>query len=379
MIYIIPLILASIIALLFLLVPYFKNRESVQTEAPDIAVYKAQLNELTTDTQRGVISEEAAKTARLEIERRILKAADQAYSDVSPERPNYILALSLIVIILISPAFYAILGTPGMPDFPRAQQIEAQTDQAQADQIAEGKRLIAQQKVNLIKDASDARGWAYLSNLELTIGNFQGAAEALYNAHMLEPESFEYQLMYAEALIMASSERVIPAAMIILKKAEALNPDHYGPKYYLALADYQAGDIERAHSEWLKISTGLAEGNPLKPLVDFWVGKAAQDLGLAEALPQTRAPSISSEQAEVIQNMSDGERQDLIRQMVSQLADKQVENPANIEGWLRLSQAYMVLGDKEQAIDAMKSAISNAPDEQKANLQKELEKLTGLE
>jgi len=364
---------------LFILVPYFKAGQNAPLQAPDIGVYKAQLLELANDIKRGIISEDEAKSSRLEIERRLLKAADKGYSDFSLERPNNILAVALIVIILISPAFYSIVGTPGMPDFPRDQQVRAQADQAQAERVATAKCLIAQQKENLENDPDDARGWAYLSNLELTMGNFQGATVALYNAHTQEPESFEYQLMYAEALIMSSDERVTPAAMIILKKAEALNPDHYGPKYYLALADYQAGDVEIAHSEWLKISAGLGDDNPLKPLVYFWVGKAAQDLGLVVALPQTRAPSISAEQAEIIQNMNADDRQDLIRQMVSQLADKQAENPSNIEGWLRLSQAYRVLGDKEQAIEAMKSAVNNAPEEQKAILQKELEKLTDLE
>lgn len=361
------------------MVPYFKSQIAEKAPAPDIAVYKAQLSELASDIKRGLISEEEAKGSRLEIERRLLKAADQSYSEAQLERPNNILAIALIVIILISPAFYAIIGTPGMPDFPRAEQDQSAADPEQAEQRANGERLIGEQKINLDNDPGDAEGWAYLSNLELSIGNFQGAAEALYNAHMLEPDRFEYQLMYAESLIMASDERVTPAAMIILKKAEALNPGHYGPKYYLALADFQAGDVEIAHSEWLEISAGLTPDNPLKPLVDFWANRAAQDLGLVAELPQTRAPSISSEQAEIIQNMSEDERQELIRQMVAQLADKQAENPGNIEGWIRLSQAYMVLGDKEQAIEAMKSAITNAPDEQKTVLQKELEKLTNLE
>ncbi|MBT5187326.1 MAG: c-type cytochrome biogenesis protein CcmI, partial [Kordiimonadaceae bacterium] len=78
-------------------------------------------------------------------------------------------------------------------------------------------------------------------------------------------------------------------------------------------------------------------------------------------------------------NMGEFEQQELIRQMVLQLADKMEENPTNIEGWLRLSRAYMVLGQKDNAIEAMKSAVANAPQGQKELLEKEVEKLINLE
>jgi cytochrome c-type biogenesis protein CcmH/NrfG len=65
--------------------------------------------------------------------------------------------------------------------------------------------------------------------------------------------------------------------------------------------------------------------------------------------------------------------------MVLQLATKQEENPTNIEGWTRLSRAYMVLGEKVDAIAAMNAAIDNAPDSQKGALQKELENLMNIE
>ena len=178
---------------------------------------------------------------------------------------------------------------------------------------------------------------------------------------------------------MASNERVTPAAMIILNKARKMAPEHPGPRYYLALADFQAGDVEVAHSEWKSIQANLESNDPMMPLLNVWINRAEVSLGIAEPLPQTRAPSITAEQAETIQNMSADEQQELIRQMVLQLAIKQEENPTNIEGWIRLSRAYMVLGQKDEAIAAIQSAIENAPDGQKAALEKELENLTKLD
>ncbi|HPF47050.1 MAG: c-type cytochrome biogenesis protein CcmI [Alphaproteobacteria bacterium] len=376
--YLIPLILFAAIALSIILVPYFKNRPDEEAGTPDIDVYKAQLDELENDLSRGLISEEEAKRSRIEIERRILKAADYENKHIKSEKPNWIIAGSIITVFILSGVFYWKVGTPGMPDYPVKQVTKDRTDKEQAEEIEKTEKLKAQLIETLAKHPPDARGLVYLSRLEMSLGNFQEASEDLYQAHLLDPENFDLLLMYAESLIVAAQERVTPAALVILNKAAKIKPDHPGPQYYLALADFQAGDVETAHSEWVKISKSLEANNPLKALVDLWIGRAEKELGLAQGLPETKAPAISSEQAEAIGNMDKNEQQEFIRQMVNQLAEKQQENPGNIEGWLRLSRAYAVLGQKDDAIAAMKSAIENAPEEQKDALQKELEKLTNL-
>ena len=377
--YLIPLILLSIVAILFILVPYFRSKNVEQADAPDIAVYKSQLIELSNDIERGLISEDEGKRTRVEIERRLIKASDIGTAVVEVEKPSNILAATFVLIILFSASLYAFFGTPKMPDFPKHLDDIASHEGPEGDRVRETNKMISTVMARLAEVPDEAQGWAYLANLHMSLGNFQTAAEALSTAQNLEPDTFDYNLMYAESLIMASNERVTPSALVILNKAAKMNPEHPGPKYYLGLADYQAGDVEIAHSAWKNVRSELEDNDPLVPLIDFWINKAEVDLGLIEALPQTRAPSITAEQAETIQNMSEGDQQELIRQMVAQLADKQVENPTNIEGWIRLSRAYMVLGQKEQAIEAMKSAIENAPDQQKVILQKELEKLTNLQ
>lgn len=377
--YLVPLILFSIVAILILLVPYFKSEQSVQKRKPDIDVYKAQLKELENDLERGLVNKDEAKRSRTEIERRILSAASKEQAVISEEAPNNIIAIAMLVTLLMSTVLYAVLGTPSMPDYPKSLALDARMEGEQAEDYKNTLQLREQLVAQLAGRAPDAQGLVYLSRLEMNLGNFQSAAEALYQAQALDPENFDLQLMYGESLIVASSERVTPAALVVLNQAAKMQPDHPGPRYYLALADYQAGDIEIAHRDWLEISSGLDAASPLKPLVDFWANRAARELGSTQGLPETRAPSISAEQAETIQNMDQGEQAELIHQMVLQLADKQAQNPGNIEGWLRLSRAHMVLGQKQDAIAAMQSAVDNAPEEQKAILQKELEKLTNLQ
>ncbi len=376
--YIVALIILVLIALGFILFPYLRARQEEENIPPDIAVYKAQLHELDGDIEKGLIDETEAKRSRIEIERRLLKAAGEQQKEVSIEKPAHVITVLLGLIILFSGYFYYLVGTPAMPDFPKSLDQFAELEGQQAEQIEQLKTMKERVIDRLDEFPEEAEGWAYLANLEMNMGNFQSAAQALYRAHILKPDEFEYQLMYAESLIMAADERVTPAAQIILNKAAVMNPDHPGIRYFLGLADYQAGEVETAYETWMSVRADLPDQDPLLPLIDQWIGRAANQLDIAVNLPAGRAPSISREQAEIIQNMSEGEQQELIRQMVAQLAARQEENPTNIQGWIQLSRSYLVLGQRDNAIAAMQAAVDNAPVEQKDMLQKEVEKLTNM-
>ena len=61
------------------------------------------------------------------------------------------------------------------------------------------------------------------------------------------------------------------------------------------------------------------------------------------------------------EKMSDQDRTAMIRTMVASLDAKLVDNPDNIEGWLRLVRSYAVLGDRQVAQSALDRAASAFP------------------
>jgi cytochrome c-type biogenesis protein CcmH len=64
--------------------------------------------------------------------------------------------------------------------------------------------------------------------------------------------------------------------------------------------------------------------------------------------------------------MSDDQRRDMIRGMVTRLADRLHDDGADVEGWLRLVRAYVVLGDRDKAKNAAgdaKRALGDRPDD----------------
>jgi cytochrome c-type biogenesis protein CcmH len=54
--------------------------------------------------------------------------------------------------------------------------------------------------------------------------------------------------------------------------------------------------------------------------------------------------------------MSDADRGAMIRGMVERLASRLKQNGDDVEGWLRLVRAYMVMGDREKAVSARADA-----------------------
>ena len=66
--------------------------------------------------------------------------------------------------------------------------------------------------------------------------------------------------------------------------------------------------------------------------------------------------------------MSPEQRNTMVRSMVSRLAERLKQDGNDVEGWLRLLRAYMVLGDKEQAraaADDARRALASEPDKLK--------------
>jgi cytochrome c-type biogenesis protein CcmH len=54
--------------------------------------------------------------------------------------------------------------------------------------------------------------------------------------------------------------------------------------------------------------------------------------------------------------MNDVDRGAMIRGMVERLASRLKQNGDDVEGWLRLVRAYMVMGDRDKANNALSEA-----------------------
>jgi cytochrome c-type biogenesis protein CcmH len=71
-------------------------------------------------------------------------------------------------------------------------------------------------------------------------------------------------------------------------------------------------------------------------------------------------PSMAAARA-----MSEADRGAMIRGMVDRLAPRLKHNGDDVEGWLRLVRAYMVMGERDKALSALadaRQAVANDAD-----------------
>ena len=97
-------------------------------------------------------------------------------------------------------------------------------------------------------------------------------------------------------------------------------------------------------------------------------------------LIQLTSPGPTAQDMEAAAGMDPQARSEMIQGMVARLAERLKTEGNDVEGWLRLVRAYMVLGDPDRAVAAAgeaRRALAGEPDKlQRLN---ELVKGLGLE
>lgn len=364
-------ILLALFALGFVLWPLLRaQRAAAGRKAHDITVYKAQLAEIGEELARGALTESEASAAKLEIQRRLLRA--DAAADITAGRTTRATALAgtvavFVLVPLLGGVLYLQLGRPeaAQLDLAQAQQRSAQDAKLREDTD----RLIAQLRERLAAEPDRADGWLLLGRSLLATDRPTEAIPALDRAIALEPEDVEGYALRAEALTLAADGSVTPQAQRDFRAVLEREPQHPGARYYLGLARLQEGDTRGAYDDWYALAADSPADAPWLDLVQARLRELAPRLGiaLAQAVPAPKPAEgqpqsgPTREQMEAAQQMSAEDRTAMVRGMVDRLAERLKENPNDAEGWLRLARAREVLGESDAARDALRQAVVVAP------------------
>jgi cytochrome c-type biogenesis protein CcmH len=376
---ILPFLLALMAfgALLPIMVPLLRGGRPADSRGSfDQAVYRDQLQELDRDIARGLITPADADAARLEIQRRLL-AADKLPA-VPPPRLSRSPALALIVFLIIaagSIGSYLWLGAPGLPDEPFSAR-KAKT--AHADGPTALQQATAALAARLKQNPSDAAGWLLYARSLSQLSEWDRAEDAYRHAIDLGQSSPEVIAGHAEVLVLQAAGAVTPAAEAEFQKVLKADPSSGIARYYLAIAAMQAGEPRQAIDGFQALLAEMPADSPLRAQLGQRVAEAARAAGipvpeLAKGTPAEPTRDAAASAA----NMSDEQRQAMISGMVASLAAKQEADPANVEGWLKLGQAYAVLHQPDKAADAYDRAARLRPDDVSIPLQEVRALLSG--
>jgi cytochrome c-type biogenesis protein CcmH len=315
---------------------------SASAGGSEAIVYKDQLAEIERDAAAGLIGIPEAAAARVEIGRRLLAADGQrelpARSNLALRRASAVVALVGLPVAAVM--FYLAQGSPWLGDFP----LTSRTRTADANQPLEN--MVAQVVAHLEKNPADARGWTVLAPVLARLGRYDDAVGAYRNVINYAGDSAERRADLGEALALVAGGVVTAEAKVEFERAVAQDADEPRANYFLGLAAEQDGRQAAADAIWRALLAKAPPDAPWRPLVQAALTRVGGPT----------VPAISNEAMAAAKDMNDPDRNAMIRGMVDRLATRLKENGDDVEGWLRLMRAYMVMGERDRAASALTDA-----------------------
>jgi cytochrome c-type biogenesis protein CcmH len=336
------------------------RRGSDLRSGSDVAVYRDQLAEIERDRAAGLIGENEAAGAQVEVSRRLIAAADAqavapADAAYATRRRRAVAVAALIVLPLGAAALYLALGSPSLPDQPLAARLASARGNPSID------TLVAQVEDHLSRHPEDGRGWEVIAPVYLRLGRVDEAVKARRNALKLNGATADRESALGEALVFAANGVVTAEAKAAFERAIALDANGVQARYFLGLAAEQDGDRAQAAATWRSL---IAAAPSDAPWLDLLRGALARVEPGAASGGAVGGSSVDASDDQAGVQLSPEQRKAMIEGMVNRLSERLHRDGADIDGWLRLVRSYMVLGEPDKAraavVDARRALAGDA-------------------
>ncbi|MDZ4738043.1 MAG: c-type cytochrome biogenesis protein CcmI [Rhodospirillaceae bacterium] len=357
------ILLLTAIVMGLLLRPLWRAPRAAAPLQPELTVYRDQLAELDADLARGAIDAESARTARLEIERRLLALpAAESWREQSPaQRRRFAIVLGIVAIALAI-FIYLELGRPDLGDQPlAARDLPPDAGDVVPPALDPERVAIIEAEIDALEGSLDENPsqrdvWAALGHRLLELSRLEPAVDALEQAIAQGADDRLTQSRYGVALTLLDGGRVPPDAETAFRRALAADPDDIPATYWLAIRELQLGRADAALKSLIELEVRLPADASQRASLAAIIGEIAQNLGLDPATVRETLPDLPA--------IPEGEDEAaFILSMVEGLAARLEEQPDDLEGWRRLAHSWSVLGEWEKSADAYARAAVIAPDD----------------
>jgi cytochrome c-type biogenesis protein CcmH len=184
------------------------------------------------------------------------------------------------------------------------------------------------------------------------LGRYDDAVRAYRNAIAYAGDTAERRADLGEVIAAAAGGVITADAKGEFERAVALDANEAKASYFLGLAAEQDGRRADAASIWQAMLDKGPQDAPWRPVVQA---------ALTRVTGPT-APALSDDAMAAANGMTTNDREAMIRGMVERLATRLRQNGDDVEGWLRLVRAYLVMGDRDKAKSAeadARQAVAN--------------------
>lgn len=340
------LLALALLAVAFVLLPLRGGRDVIEHDGSK-AILIDQLAEVTRDEDRGLISKVEAQAAQLEIKRRILAIARDGQRAGAAIGGSRVLWVAALFVPLFAGGYYASFGSPNIASMPFAERGEELSEQRDILELTQ--RL--SERLNADPDGGPIEGWVLLGQTYMRMGRSSDAAVAFETATQRDGAPSAAYSMLAEALMIESDGIVTPKASRVIGQALALDPLNPAATYYRAIGLVQSDEEGSAHD---LLTARLSSAQGTAPWVQTFVDEAnriGSRIGRdpLDAILPTAPRGPTAADIEAVGEMSEEDRAAFIQSMVARLAGQLEDNPDDIDGWLRLGNAYLVLGQSADA------------------------------
>lgn len=342
----------------------------------DMQVYRDQLAEVDRDLARGTLDAAEGQRLRAEIARRLLEAdrKQQAGAAAPGKTGGWIAAGAVALAMAGAVVIYTRIGLPGYPDLPIADRL-AEADAAmktrpsQADWVArlpapalpqpDAEFLALMEKLRAAVDpasATDTRGLDLLARNEAALGNYAAAIAAQQRLIAVKGDAAtaDDHAGLAEILITQAQGYVSPEAEQELVRALQIEPSNGLARYYGGLMFSQGGRYDRAMALWAPLLEESPADAPWVGPLRAQIEDVAALAGIRYSLPPVKGPS--AEDVAAAGDMTEADRQAMIKGMVQQLSDRLAAEGGSPEEYAQLMTALTVLGRMDEARAALAQA-----------------------
>ncbi len=266
-------VLLTLIALLFVVVPFFK-RERIQrldhnANSELIRIYYQRLDELKDDLENQRIDAQMHDEAVVEQKRRLL-------NELSPEKAlnskgnNRIFALTGAgFLIVLTAIFYGYTGSQ--------QQIKGWHD-AMANLKSYGERAVMQNgepltanelqafalalRTKLDQSGDDEVAWMLLGRVAMSLNEFDMAKQSFDKVLKMNPDNKQVLISYSQVLLMEGNDANMSQAATMLSKVLKAEPTNIDAISLLALIAYERKDWLQAKTAFEVLLASMEQNDP---------------------------------------------------------------------------------------------------------------------
>ncbi len=256
----------------------------------NISIHKERLQELETELQNGVLSQDQFEQARAELQRNMLRDVEGDDDALSTTHPPRLLGaiVAAVAIPALAVALYLTLGDP--QSIHASPQALAQPGQQTTD-MHSIEQMVQQLRDKLQREPDNVEGWLLLARSYMTQQHYGDAVTAYARAYELRPNDGQVMADYAEALALANGSRLEGQPTDLAARALKLEPDNPKALWLSGMAAMQRGEREVAVAHLQRLQKLLPPGSEGAQLVRSFLEQA---MGNAAVSPEPSRPAPPS-------------------------------------------------------------------------------------